>query len=182
MSSCLLVLWFTFACGQNLLPAPAAEPTVAEHTVFIATLQHSLNVEKVKVGDPVELYTEQATLIGKGRVVPEFSRLHGTVVEAKPISETNRVRARLSIVVHKAVWRGGTARLHGFITGFGSKTLGTVFVRGAPLVIHPQQFLKGVTLRRIIRPSPGSVLVREGKNFSVPDGMPVVIEHSEVCD
>lgn len=236
MSSCVLLLFFAFACsGQAPLPQMPVRTVVPEHTSFVATLQHSINVAKVKVGDGVELRTEQSMLIGKGRVIQAGAKLLGKVIEASPITRQNR-QARVSVLIERLEWHGGSIPLHAYIAGFLSRVISTdnalmrpgrgwseevmvsrelapdtdprfpharSSVEASPaspfrsqaefsdaariadlstpqMVISPDQFLKGVRVVLIREPSPGSVLVRDGKNFTVPRGMLVALEHSEV--
>ena len=96
----------------------AAAPIVVPEGVRIsAVLSTSIDAEHSKPGTPITLEATADVRGPKGEMlIPKHAKLTGKVTEAIPWTK-DKPESRLSLVVERAEWKGGTAVLRAFIVG-----------------------------------------------------------------
>ncbi len=104
--------------------AQTASNTLPPGVAFPAQMINHLDARKAKVGDEVKLEVT-ANLRGPGGVValPQGAKLIGTVVE---VNDRSVGESRISFVVNKAEWHGGSMALHAVPTAVTSPKMRTV--------------------------------------------------------
>jgi hypothetical protein len=83
---------------------------------FTATVKKSIATATVRAGDPVQFEMTDSVLMAAGTVVPAGARLHGTVLQST-VPDEDTGSSRLSILIERALWRGGNFPLHAYIVG-----------------------------------------------------------------
>ena len=91
--------------------APSAQ--VPDNFSIPAQLSKTLDTNKCKTGDPVEMRTLEPVLIGNGVVIPENAKLHGRVLGAA--SRQNEKPSWLVVVFERAEWKRHIVPLHAFV-------------------------------------------------------------------
>lgn len=84
-----------------------------ENLTIPARLFKTIDTNKCKAGDVVEMRTLEPVLIANGLVMPENAKLHGKIVGAA--SRQNDRLSWLLLVVDRAEWKRHTIALHAFI-------------------------------------------------------------------
>jgi hypothetical protein len=73
-----------------------------------------VRADSVKRGDPGELRSVEPVLLGNGVVMPANARISGRIAGAAPLHDDKP--SWLVLLVEKAEWKQGSARLHAFIS------------------------------------------------------------------
>lgn len=109
----LLVLFsaITIYAGDPQAVAPPA-PT-PENLSIPARLSKTIDTNKCKAGDVVEMKTLEPVLIANGLVMPENATLHGKIVGAA--SRQNDKPSWVLLVVEQAEWKEHSLPLHAFV-------------------------------------------------------------------
>jgi hypothetical protein len=79
-----------------------------------AQLNKTIDTNKCKPGDVVEMRTLEPVLIGNGLVMPENAKLHGKIAGAA--SRQNDKPSWVLLVVQSAEWKDHSIRLRAFVT------------------------------------------------------------------
>ena len=91
---------------------PAAQ--LSDNLSIPARLSKTIDTNKCKAGDAVEMRTLESVLIGNGLVMPENTKLHGTIVNAA--SRHSDQPSWVLLVVERAQWKEHMVPLHAFVT------------------------------------------------------------------
>jgi hypothetical protein len=101
-----------FAQDQTTL-APGAQ--VPENLSIPARLTKTLDTNKCKSGDVVEMRTLEPVLLSHGLVMPEDAKLQGKVLGAA--SSQNNQPSWIVLVLERAEWKQHSILLHAFVSG-----------------------------------------------------------------
>ncbi len=106
--------------------AQTAENTLPPGVAFPAQMINHLDARKAKIGDEVKLEVT-ANLRGPGGVVaiPQGAKLTGTVTGVSD-RKSNDGQSRLSFMITKAEWHGGSMALHAVPTAVTAPKMRTV--------------------------------------------------------
>ena len=94
------------------VPAPTAQ--VPENLSIPARLSKTLDTNKCKAGDLVEMRTLEPVLITHGLVMPENAKLQGRVLGAG--SSQNNQPSWIVLVLERAEWKQHNIPLHAFVS------------------------------------------------------------------
>src|SRR6185312_1688124 len=107
------ILFFAVAVFAEDPQAIAPTAQVPDNFNIPAQLSKTLDTNKCKSGDPVEMRTLEPVLIGNGVVIPENAKLHGRVLGAA--SRQNDKPSWLVVVFERAEWKRHIVPLHAFV-------------------------------------------------------------------
>jgi hypothetical protein len=108
--SILFLAVAAFAQDPQALPPSAQAP---DNLSIPAQLSRTIDTNKCKSGDLVELRTLEPVLIANGLVMPENAKLDGRILGAA--SRQNNQPSWLVLLVEKAEWKQHTLPLHAFV-------------------------------------------------------------------
>jgi hypothetical protein len=116
MRALVLVLLSAFAVlAEDPQTAPSASATPLPDNLSIpAQLSKSLDTNKCKVGDVIEMKTLEPVLLGNNLVMPEKTKLLGTIVGAA--SRQDEKPSWILLVVERADWKEHSVALHAFVS------------------------------------------------------------------
>jgi len=108
----LLVLFSAITlCAEDPAVAPPAH--VPDNFSIPARLSKTIDTKKCRAGDVVELKTLEPVLIENGVVMPENTKLQGTIMGAA--SRQNEKPSWVLLVVQSAEWKEHSIPLHAFV-------------------------------------------------------------------
>ncbi len=107
----LLVLTALRASAQQTV---SSNPASSGKLSIPAQLSKTVRADKAHAGDPVELKTLEAVLVGNGLVMPANTSLYGRVLDARPRRDGKN--SWLVVVVERAQWKQHSLPLHAFIS------------------------------------------------------------------
>jgi hypothetical protein len=107
------VLFLAIAVFAEDPQAVAPDTPVLDNFSIPARLSKTIDTNKCKAGDAVEMQTLEPVLITKGLVMPENSKLHGKVLGAASRQEDRP--SWLVLVVERAEWKQHDVPLHAFV-------------------------------------------------------------------
>jgi hypothetical protein len=93
--------------------APAPGTLVPDNLSIPARLSKTIDTNKCRAGDLVEMRTVEPVLISNGLVMPENTKLHGKVVGAA--SRQNDKPSWMVILMENAEWKDHSIPLHAFM-------------------------------------------------------------------
>ncbi len=91
----------------------APNSQVPDNLSIPAKLSKTIDTNKCKAGDVVEMKTLEPVLIANGLVMPESAKLHGRILGAA--SRQNDQPSWLVLVVERAEWKQHSIPLHAFV-------------------------------------------------------------------
>ena len=112
MLLCVLFSAITLFAEDPQALAPAAP--IPDNLSIPARLSKTLDTNKCKAGDTVEMRTAEPVLVSNGLVMPENAKLHGTVVGAA--SRQNDKPSWMVLLMESAEWKDHNIPLHAFVT------------------------------------------------------------------
>ena len=110
----LLVLFSAITIYAEDPQAVAPPAPIPENFNIPARLSKTIDTDKCKAGDVVEMKTLEPVLIANGLVMPEKAKLHGKIVGAA--SRQNDKPSWVLLVVQQAEWKEHSIPLHAFVT------------------------------------------------------------------
>jgi len=113
MRALLLVLFSAITIYAEDPQAVAPPVPIPENLNIPARLSKTIDTNKCKPGDVVEMKTLEPVLIANGLVMPENATLHGKIVGAA--SRQNDKPSWLLLVVQQADWKEHSIPLHAFV-------------------------------------------------------------------
>ncbi len=116
MRALVLVLLSAFAVfAEDPQTASSASATPLPDNLSIpAQLSKTLDTNKCKVGDVIEMKTLEPVLLGNNLVMPEKTRLLGTIIGAA--SRQDEKPSWVLLVVERADWKEHSIALHAFVS------------------------------------------------------------------
>lgn len=116
----LSVVAVSLGLGQaNEQTAPSGtDVVIPDGTIILVELKDDLNPAKAKVDDPVKLEVPEdvRSKLTNAVLIPKKAKLFGQVSSVEPYAK-EKGYAKLSIVLTRAEWKGGAARLNAFVLG-----------------------------------------------------------------
>jgi hypothetical protein len=140
------------------------EVAIPDKTRILAELKDDLDPAKAKVGDSVKLEAPQdvRSELNNSVLIPKKAKLFGQVSSVEPYVK-EKGYAKVSIVLTKAEWKGGAAKLNAFVVG-----------ASAPVVVGT----RGDSSRGLADLTPGPGLTGRRDEYERPRGVEPTDVHS----
>jgi hypothetical protein len=169
-----LLILTVLACVTLL----AQEAVVRRDTQFPVELSDTIKSRSAKVGDKVKFRLNGAVLIGNNIVVPDGSKLTGTI-EAVQNDSTGEPHSLLSIRVGWLEWKKGSARLNAVVLSVEPTPAENMVItrrrRWPPLL--PPSFLEGIRIKSHVRRDAYTDFLSDKKDFVLRSGTTFVLRH-----
>jgi len=156
----------------------AQEAVVRRDTQFPVELRDTIKSRSAKVGDKVKFRLNEAVLIGNNIVVPDGSKLTGTI-ETVQNDSADEPHSLVSIRVGLLEWKNGKARLNAVVQSVEPTPAESMVMthrrRWPPLL--PPSFLQGIRIKSHVRRDAYTDFFSDKKDFVLRSGTTFVLRH-----
>lgn len=167
----LTLAWLTLALGALAQEAPI----VRRDTQFPVEVRTNVNTKSAKPGAVVEFRTTIAVLIGNNIVVPNDTKILGTIEEVRSNAADNP-HSLLRIRIHTLLSKYGESRLNAVVMAVDPIPAFTEQAARRSFG-YTQTFLEGIHIVAHLTQNAATELASQRKNFTLHSGTRFVLRH-----